>query len=44
MSNSKLVIGFLEDDPDQSDLIPHWLVTAGYRMRLFQSVAEFRRR
>ncbi len=44
MSNSELVIGFLEDDPDQSDLILHWLETAGYRTRLFQSAAEFRRR
>jgi DNA-binding response OmpR family regulator len=44
MSNSDLVIGFLEDDPDQSDLILQWLESAGYRTRLFQSAAEFRRR
>jgi DNA-binding response OmpR family regulator len=44
MSNSDLVIGFLEDDPDQSDLILEWLESAGYRTRLFQSAAEFRRR
>lgn len=44
MSNADLVIGFLEDDPDQSDLILGWLESAGYRTRLFQSAAEFRRR
>ncbi|MGB0133118.1 response regulator transcription factor [Dokdonella sp.] len=44
MSDHDLVIGFLEDDPDQSDLILHWLEQAGYRTRLFNSAAEFRRR
>ena len=44
MSNSDLVIGFLEDDPDQSDLILQWLENAGYRTRLYQTAAEFRRR
>ncbi len=44
MSNSDLVIGFLEDDPDQSDLILHWLDQAGYKTRLFRTAAEFRRR
>ncbi len=44
MGNSELVIGFLEDDPEQSGLILHWLEKAGYRTRLFQSAAEFRRR
>lgn len=44
MSNADRVIGFLEDDPDQSDLILHWLQQAGYKTRLFQSAAEFRRR
>ncbi len=44
MGNCELVIGFLEDDPEQSALILHWLETAGYRTRLFQSAAEFRRR
>lgn len=44
MSNSKHVIGFLEDDLDQADLILHWLETAGYRTQLFQTAAEFRRR
>ncbi len=44
MSEHDLVIGFLEDDPDQSDLVLHWLEQAGYRTRLFNSAAEFRRR
>ncbi len=44
MTTSDLVIGFLEDDPDQSGLILNWLEAAGYRTRLFQSAAEFRRR
>lgn len=44
MSERDLVIGFLEDDPDQSALILHWLEQAGYRARLFNSAAEFRRR
>ena len=44
MKNSDLVIGFLEDDPDQAELILHWLESAGYRTRMFQSAAEFRRR
>jgi DNA-binding response OmpR family regulator len=38
------VIGFLEDDSDQADLILYWLEQAGYRTRLFTSAAEFRRR
>jgi DNA-binding response OmpR family regulator len=44
MSEQDLVIGFLEDDPDQSELILHWLEQAGYKTRLFVSAAEFRRR
>lgn len=38
------VIGFLEDDTDQADLILHWLEQAGYRTRVYASAAEFRRR
>jgi DNA-binding response OmpR family regulator len=38
------VIGFLEDDPDQSALIAAWLEDAGYVTRLFTSANEFRRR
>jgi len=38
------VIGFLEDDPDQAVLVEHWLKQAGYRVRLFKTAAEFRRR
>ncbi|HPG94841.1 MAG TPA: response regulator transcription factor [Dokdonella sp.] len=44
MSVNDQVIGFLEDDPDQADLIGRWLELAGYRTRLFSSAAEFRRR
>lgn len=44
MSERDLVIGFLEDDPDQSDLIRHWLEQEGYRTRLFNSAGEFRRK
>lgn len=39
-----LVVGFLEDDPDQAALIAYWLEQAGYTVRLFRSAAEFRRR
>lgn len=38
------IIGFLEDDPDQAVLVEHWLKQAGYRVRLFTTAAEFRRR
>jgi DNA-binding response OmpR family regulator len=44
MSKLDPVIGFLEDDTDQADLILHWLEQAGYRTRMFASAAEFRRR
>ena len=44
MSKVNLVVGFLEDDPDQAALIAHWLAEAGYAVRLFRSAAEFRRR
>lgn len=38
------VIGLLEDDEDQSRLLSHWLVDAGYQVRLYPSSAEFRRK
>jgi DNA-binding response OmpR family regulator len=44
MSKLDLVVGFLEDDPDQAALIAYWLEQAGYTARLFRSAAEFRRR
>jgi DNA-binding response OmpR family regulator len=39
-----VVVGFLEDDPDQAALVAHWLEEAGYGTRLFRSAGEFRRR
>jgi DNA-binding response OmpR family regulator len=44
METRDQVIGFLEDDPDQAELILHWLEQAGYRTRRYASAAEFRRR
>lgn len=44
MSRFDLVVGFLEDDPDQAALVAHWLEEAGYTPRLFRSASEFRRR
>lgn len=44
MEQNVPVIGFLEDDPDQAVLVEHWLKQAGYRVRLFATAAEFRRR
>ena len=44
MGRLDLVVGFLEDDPDQAALVAHWLEEAGYAARLFRSAAEFRRR
>lgn len=44
MTRFDLVVGFLEDDPDQAALVAHWLEEAGYTPRLFRSASEFRRR
>jgi len=44
MSKSEIVIGFLEDDPDQAELIALWLQQAGYMHRWYRSGTEFRRR
>lgn len=44
MVGSGQVIGFLEDDPDQADLVTAWLEAAGYRTRVYPSASEFRRR
>ncbi|UXI69338.1 response regulator transcription factor [Tahibacter amnicola] len=44
MSKHEVVIGFLEDDADQADLVSLWLERAGYTPRVFRSANEFRRR
>lgn len=44
MSQREVVVGFLEDDPDQAELIALWLEQAGYAPRVFRSATEFRRR
>lgn len=44
MSKREEVIGFLEDDPDQAELIALWLEQAGYTPRIFRTATEFRRR
>ncbi|MEO8669886.1 MAG: response regulator transcription factor [Tahibacter sp.] len=44
MSRHEVVIGCLEDDADQADLIALWLERAGYTPRIFRSATEFRRR
>ncbi len=44
VKKNDLVVGFLEDDPDQAALIAAWLEEAGYATRLYRSAAEFRRR
>ena len=40
---ASLTVGLIEDDPDQSELLAHWLQSAGYRCHSYGSVAEFRR-
>lgn len=40
---AQLAVGLIEDDPDQCDLITHWLQSAGYRCHSYCTVAEFRR-
>lgn len=44
MNKREEVIGFLEDDPDQAELIALWLEQAGYTPRIFRTATEFRRR
>jgi two-component system response regulator RegX3 len=41
---SALCIGLVEDDPDQARLFAAWLEESGYRVLLFATAAEFRRR
>jgi DNA-binding response OmpR family regulator len=38
------VIGLLEDDADQAALVAQWLEESGYKVRIFRTAAEFRRR
>ncbi len=44
MTRREVVIGFLEDDPDQAALVALWLEGAGYAHRVYRSATEFRRR
>jgi DNA-binding response OmpR family regulator len=44
MSKRDIVVGVLEDDQDQADLVALWLSQAGYTTRQFKSAGEFRRR
>lgn len=44
MSKRAVVVGFLEDDADQADLVALWLERAGYTPRIFRNATEFRRR
>ncbi len=37
-------VGLLEDDPDQTALLQHWLEGAGYACRTFPAATDFRRR
>lgn len=43
-TRSELIVGVLEDDPDMSALLCHWLEENGYSVRQFGSATEFRRR
>lgn len=44
MSRREVVVGYLEDDEDQAELISLWLEEAGYTMRLYNSAGDFRRK
>jgi len=44
MSTQSVVIGLLEDDQDQADLIGLWLKEAGYQVRWYADSKDFRRR
>lgn len=39
-----IVVGVLEDDPDQAALVAHWLQESGYSVRLFSNATEYRRK
>jgi len=44
MNKLGLVVGLLEDDQDMAALVAQWLEEAGYAVRLFRTVTEYRRR
>ena len=44
MNKLGLVVGLLEDDQDMAALVAQWLEEAGYAVRLFRNVTEYRRR
>ena len=44
MVNDKVVVGVLEDDPDQAELLRLWLEQAGYQVRWYSDTKDFRRR
>ncbi len=44
MATGTIVVGLLEDDQDQADLIRVWLEAAGYQVRWYADSKEFRRK
>lgn len=44
MSGARNAIGLVEDDPDQAQLISHWLEEVGYSVKVFHNATEFRRK
>jgi two-component system, OmpR family, response regulator RegX3 len=44
MATGTVVVGLLEDDQDQADLIRVWLEAAGYQVRWYADSKEFRRK
>jgi len=44
MNKLGLVVGLLEDDQDMAALVGQWLEDAGYTVRLYRNVTEYRRR
>lgn len=44
MNKLGLVVGLLEDDPDMAVLVSVWLEEAGYTVRGYRSINEYRRR
>lgn len=44
MTAGTVVVGLLEDDQDQADLIRVWLEAAGYQVRWYADSKEFRRK
>ncbi|MGD9584061.1 MAG: response regulator transcription factor [Lysobacterales bacterium] len=44
MTANNVVVGLLEDDPDQAELLRLWLEQAGYQVRWYCDSKDFRRR